>query len=173
MNKNLIAVAVLAASAFSTSVFAEDGKVNFSGTIIPQGCEVTADTVNQIVDLGKVSVTSFPSSGATAGSKDFSLKLKNCPTTITAATVRFDGIQVPGNNSILALTDEANVATGVGIQIADNQNKVINLHQDSNEYPLVSTGENILKFVARYVSTSATVTAGPANAVSNFTIVYQ
>lgn len=173
MNKNLIAVAVLAASAFSTSVFAEDGKVNFTGTIITQGCEVTTDTKNQDVDLGKVAVTSFPSAGATAGSKDFSLKLENCPTTITAATVRFDGIQVPGNNAILALTDGANVATGVGIQIADNQNKVINLHQDSSAYPLVSTGVNTLKFVARYVSTSDTVTAGPANAVSNFTIVYQ
>ncbi len=173
MNKNLIAVAVLAASAFTSSVFAEDGKVNFTGTIIPQGCEVTADTINQTVDLGKVAVSAFPGTGATAGAKQFSLKLTNCPTTVTAATVRFDGTQVPGDNSILALTNEPNVATGVGIQIADNQNKVINLHQDSSAYALSSTQENVLNFVARYVSTAASVTAGPANAVSNFTIVYQ
>ncbi len=34
MNKNLLAVAVLAASAFSAAAFAADGKVNFSGEII-------------------------------------------------------------------------------------------------------------------------------------------
>lgn len=174
MNKNLIAVAVLAASAFSTAAFAEDGKVNFTGTIILNGCDVTADTKDQTVDLGKIAVSSFPAAGATAGSKQFSLKLTNCPDTVSAATVRFDGVQVPGDNSILALTEDAGVATGVGIQIADNQNKVINLYQDSSAYSLASgSAVNTLNFVARYISTADTVTAGPANAVSNFTIAYQ
>lgn len=87
--------------------------------------------------------------------------------------MRFDGIQVAGNDAVLALTDEPGVATGVGVQIADNNNKVINLHTDSSVYPLSSTDDNVLGFVARYYATSATVTAGKANAVSNFTIIYQ
>lgn len=174
MNKNLIAVAVLAASAFSTTVFAEDGKVNFTGEIIDQACTVHADSLDQIVKLGKVFKGAFKgAAGVEAASKSFSLILQNCPDTVKAATVRFDGTQVPGNDSVLALTDEPGVATGVGIQIADNNNKVINLHTDSSVYPLSSTEDNVLGFVARYYSTSTTVTAGPANAVSNFTIVYQ
>lgn len=176
MNKNLVAVAVLAASAFTTSVFASDGQVNFTGTIIPQGCDVSSPTGgnSQTVNLGQVAVSSFPTAGAVSASKGFSLLLTNCPSTVSAATVRFDGTQVPGNNSILALTAGSGVATGVGIQIADNNNKVINLYQDSTAYPLQpGTAVNTLGFVASYISTAATVTPGSANAVANFTIVYQ
>lgn len=174
MNKNLVAVAMLAASAFTTSVFAADGQVNFTGTIIPQGCDISASTKNQTVDLGQVAVSSFPIAGSVSASKGFSLSLTNCPSTVSAATVRFDGTQVPGNNSILALTQASGVATGVGIQIADNNNKVINLYQDSTAYTLLpGSAVNTLGFVASYVSTAATVTPGSANAVSNFTIVYQ
>ncbi|ALX96570.1 fimbrial protein [Serratia sp. JSRIV001] len=174
MNKNLLAVAVLAASAFSTAAFAADGKVNFAGEIIDQACTVHSDSENQTVTLGKVFVGAFKGgAGVTAASKDFSLILQDCPDTVKAATVRFDGIQVAGNDAVLALTDEPGVATGVGVQIADNNNKVINLHTDSSVYPLSSTEDNVLGFVARYYATSATVTAGKANAVSNFTIIYQ
>lgn len=174
MNKNLVAVAVLAASAFTTSVFAADGQVNFTGTIIPQGCDISSTTKNQTVDLGQVAVSSFPTAGSISASKGFSLVLTNCPSTVSAATVRFDGTQVPGNNSILALTQASGVATGVGIQIADNNNKVINLYQDSTKFDLLpGTAVNTLGFVASYISTAATVTPGSANAVSNFTIVYQ
>lgn len=177
MNKKLIAVSALVISAFASNAFAEDGKVNFTGTIIDQGCEVTADTVNQTVNLGKIAKSAFPAAGATAGAKGFSLVLEKCPETVTAATVRFDGTQVPGNNSILALSTESvndvAAATGVGIQISDNQNKIINLYEDSSSYALSSTAANTLNFVASYISTAAAVTPGVANAVSNFTIVYQ
>lgn len=174
MNKNLVAVAVLAASAFTTSVFAADGQVNFTGTIIPQGCDVSSSKDDLTVDLGKIAVSSFPGAGAVAGSKAFILKLTNCPTTVSAATVRFDGTQIPGNDSILQLTQGSGVATGVGIQIADNSNKVINLFHESNAYTLLpGSAVNTLGFVASYISTAATVTPGSANAVSNFTIAYQ
>ncbi|WP_337261278.1 MULTISPECIES: fimbrial protein [unclassified Serratia (in: enterobacteria)] len=176
MNKNLVAVAVLAASAFTANVFAADGQVNFTGTIIPQGCDISTSTKNQTVDLGKIAASSFPSAGSVSGSKGFSLVLSNCPDTVTAASVRFDGNQVPNNNSILQLTDPtaATTAKGVGIQIADGNNKVINLYQDSTPQTLQpGTAINTLSFVASYISTAASVTPGAANAVSNFTIVYQ
>ncbi|MFC0226276.1 fimbrial protein [Serratia aquatilis] len=177
MNKKLIAIAVLATSALTSGVFAApggDGTVRFTGEIIPQGCEVSADTKDQIVNLKKIAATAFPQSGATAGDKDFSIILTNCPTTVSTASVRFSGTQVPGNNAILALTTEPGVATGVGIQISDSNNRVINLFQDSTPANLVSGSvENELKFVASYVSTADIVNPGVANAVSNFTIAYQ
>lgn len=173
MKKNLIAVAVLAASAFTASAFAADGAVNFTGSITDEACTVDTDSLNQTVDLGKVAQSAFNGAGDTAGAKKFSLLLKDCPATVTGATVRFDGNQVPGNNSVLALTEGADTAKNVGIQITDNTNKVINLYQDSAVYPLVSTGVNTLDFAARYYATADAVSVGTANAVSNFTIVYQ
>lgn len=174
MNKNLIAVAVLVASAFSTSVFAEDGKVYFKGEITDQACTVHADSQGQTVELDKISVGAFKgAAGVDAGAIGFSLTLQNCPAAVKKAVVRFDGTQVPGNDSVLALTPGEGVATGIGIQILDNQNKVINLHTNSNAYTLTDTKDNVLGFVARYYSTSATVKPGIANSVANFTIAYQ
>jgi major type 1 subunit fimbrin (pilin) len=173
MKKNLIAVAVLAASAISSAAFAADGTVNFTGSITDIACTVDTTSLNQIVDLGKVSKTAFTADSKTAGAKDFSLILKNCPETVTSAMVRFDGQQVPGDNSVLALSDAADKATNVGIQLTDNQNNVINLYQNSAAYNL-TTDVNTLKFVAKYYATGtgADVGVGSANAVTDFTIIY-
>lgn len=172
MKKNLIAVTVLAASALSSAAFAADGTVNFTGSITDVACTVDSDSRNQIVDLGVVSKTAFENS-KTAGAKNFNLVLTNCPATVTSAKVRFDGLQVPGDNSILALTDVADKATNVGIQLSDNQNNVINLYQDSASYPLVPE-TNTLKFIAKYYATGTgtDVGVGTANAVTDFTIIY-
>ena len=85
--------------------------------------------------------------------------------------MKFDGTADSYVNTILALTQETGVATNVGIQLTDNKNIVVPLHTASSAYPLTA-GDNNLDFVARYYATAATVTPGPANSTSNFTIVY-
>lgn len=172
MKKNLIAVALLATTAFASSAFAADGQVNFTGSITDTACTVDSSAKNLDVPLGNVASTAFAAAGDVASSNHFTLVLKDCPAAVTSAAVRFDGNQVPGDNTVLALTDGANIATGVGVQISDAQNKVVPLYTDSSSYALVSTGPNNLDFTARYISTAAKVTAGPANAVSQFTIIY-
>lgn len=175
MNKNLIAIAVLAASALTTHVAtAANGTVNFTGKIIPEGCDVTTATKNQTVLMDTIAVNAFDGAGSSpaAGSKAFELHLENCPASVTVAAVSFDGISATGDDTVLALTDGPNTATGVGIQISDAKGLVVPLHQKSSSYDLTSTGINVLKFVARYYATAATVTDGDANAVTNFTIVY-
>jgi len=168
MKKTLIALAVLATS---TAAFASDGQVNFTGSITDVSCTVDTGSVTQTVDLGKVSKTAFSAAGSTAAAKQFTVKLTDCPATITSAKVRFDGTQVPGDNSVLALTTAADQATNVGIQLSDDKNNVIKLFEDSAAYTL-ATGNNDLKFTARYYATAAAVTTGSANAVTNFTIIY-
>ncbi|ANS44492.1 fimbrial protein [Serratia inhibens] len=172
MKKNLLAVAVLTASAFTASVFAADGTVNFKGSITDKSCTVDTASQNQDVILGAISKTAFATgAGSSAGGKEFSLVLKDCPNTVTKATVRFDGTRVPGPVGLLALTDVADKANGVGVQLLDDSNNAINLGNDSREYALVSTGANTLKFFARYYA-FGTVSVGKADATTNFTIVY-
>jgi major type 1 subunit fimbrin (pilin) len=173
MNKNLVAVAMLAASAFTANVFAEDGQINFTGSIIPNPCTVTSDTKNQTIDMGKIGVTSFPIAGARSRAQTFSLQLTNCPDTITSAKVNFGGAPIDNDPAILALTNEPGVATGVGIQISDRTDTPVKMRDLSGSYPLASgTAVNTLSFTARYISTVANVTSGSANAVTDFTIVY-
>jgi major type 1 subunit fimbrin (pilin) len=71
------------------------------------------------------------------------------------------------------LTAGSSTAKGVGVQISDDQNKVVPLYEDSSVYPLVSTADNNLNFSARYISLTDAVTVGDANAVTQFTVVYQ
>ncbi|RDL14121.1 fimbrial protein [Serratia fonticola] len=174
MNKSLIAVAIAAVSVLSSaSAFAADGQVNFKGEIIDSACTVVNSVTNALdVTLGQVSKTAFTNAGDTAAATKFTLQLTNCPVSVSTASVKFDGTAANGDNNILALTQESGVATGVGIQLSDSSQNVLPLSTASASYPLVSTGTNNLDFVARYISNSATVTAGPANAVASFTIIY-
>ncbi len=174
MKKNLIAVAVLASSAFGISAFAADGQVNFTGEIIDAGCTVVNTPSNPLqVTLGSVARSAFTQAGDTAAATGFTLQLTNCPATVNTASVKFDGTAANGDNSVLALTQTAGVATGVGIQLSDASQNVLPLYTASAAYSLQSgTAVNNLDFVARYISTSNTVTAGPANSMASFTINY-
>lgn len=175
MKKNLIAVAVLASSAFGVSAFAADGQVNFTGEIIDAACTVVNTPSNPLkVELGQVARTSFKQAGDVSSATKFTLKLTDCPATVSSAVVKFDGTSVSGDNTLLALTQESGVAEGVGIQLEDDSNAVLPLYTASKSYALkTGTGVmNNLDFRARYISTADTVTAGPANSTASFTINY-
>lgn len=117
--------------------------------------------------------SAFNQAGDTAAATGFTLQLTNCPATVNTASVKFDGTAVNGDNSVLALTQTSGVATGVGIQLSDASNSVLPLFTESMAYSLQSgSAVNNLDFVARYISTSATVTAGPANSMASFTVNY-
>lgn len=173
MKKNLIVAALVVASSMSAaSAFADDGKINFIGAITDDACTVVNDMSNPLtVTLGTVSSKAFKNQGDTAAPTKFSIKLTDCPATVSSASVKFDGTADSNVNTILGLTQESGVATNVGIQLADMNNNVIPLYTASEAFPLAA-GDNSLDFVARYYATAAQVTAGPANSTSNFTIVY-
>lgn len=174
MKKSLINAAVATASILSAaSAFAADGQINFKGEIIDSACTVVNSVSSPLdVTLGQIAKTAFTGAGSTAAATKFTLQLKDCPATVTKASVKFDGTAAAGDNSVLALTQGAGVATGVGIQLSDSSNAVLPLYTASAAYPLVSTGTNNLDFVARYIATAATVTPGPANSVASFTVNY-
>lgn len=176
MKKNLIAVAVLASPVFAvTAAAAADGQVDFVGKITDDACVVTNNPGSPLqVNLGEVATTSFnvggvPTAGVKSSATNFTIKLTGCPAAATQASVKFDGIAVSGDNTVLALT--AGGATGVGIQLSDDANAVVPLFTASKSYPLV-VGNNDLNFVARYISTSSTITSGVANSTASFTLNY-
>ncbi|WP_337262913.1 MULTISPECIES: fimbrial protein [unclassified Serratia (in: enterobacteria)] len=171
MKKTLLATAMMTGF-LSVSALAEDGKINFIGAITDDACTVVNNVSSPLnVTLGTISSSAFNGAGSTAAQTKFTLALSNCPATVTSSQVKFDGIADANVSSILALTQEAGVATGVGIQLVDNKNVVIPLYTASSAYPL-QAGVNSFDFAARYYATDNTVTAGPANATSNFTIIY-
>ena len=173
MKKNIIATLIAASSVFAiNNALAADGTIDFTGEITDQACELAAGSDALKVNLGKVSKTALPSAGSTAAATKFTIKLINCPATVTTASVKFDADSYLGDDSVIKLKEEAGVATGVGIQITDDVNTIVPLFTASKNYPLQQNVENNLDFRARYIAKSDTVTTGPANGTATFTINY-
>jgi major type 1 subunit fimbrin (pilin) len=175
MKKNLIALTIAATAVLSAAnTFAAAGQVNFTGEIIDAGCDVINTVSNPLqVNLGQVAKSEFVNTGDTAAATGFNIQLTNCPVTVSTASIKFDGTALNGDNSILQLTQDAGVATGVGIQLSDASGAVVPLAQQSAAYALQSGSTmNNLPFIARYKSVASTVTAGPANGVANFSVIY-
>lgn len=173
MKKNLLASLITATSIFAIStVFAADGTIDFTGEITDQACELAAGSDALKVNLGKVSKKSLPSAGSTAAATKFTIKLTNCPSSVTAASVKFDADSYLGDDSVIKIKQETGAATGVGIQITDDVNTVVPLFTASKTYPLKESVENNLDFRARYIAKTDSVTVGPANGSATFTINY-
>ncbi|MFA3778406.1 fimbrial protein [Yersinia sp. 1652 StPb PI] len=175
MKKNLMALALVASGILASSAYAADGTINFEGEITDSACIVDTNSENLTVSLGRVSAASFAGAGSYSSATQFQLVLKECPASATTAIIKFDGTSVAGDNSVLALTPGAGVATGVGIELSDASQRVVNLYTESAPYTLVTGAgsETNLDFTARYKSLDTTVGAGIANASAQFTVIYQ
>ncbi|WP_324722530.1 fimbrial protein [Lelliottia sp. JS-SCA-14] len=173
MKKIFIASAIAAVSVLSSAAaLASDGTINFTGEVLDSACTVDIGANNTMeVTLGSVAKTAFTGKGSTASYSKFNLKLTKCPATVTSASVKFEGTSYAGDDSVLALTEEDGVATGVGVQISDASNKVVELGTATASTTLAA-GDNVLPFYARYIQQAAAVTAGPANSVAQFTLNY-
>lgn len=172
MKKLRFMATALAAISLCGTASAADGTINFTGTIRDTACTVDTASANQTVNLGTVAATSFGSAGSTAAASRFTINLTGCPTAVTTASIRFDGPLASGNSNLLALSS-GQTATNVGVGIYQQDSAtLIPVAKASAPVTLSSTGTNTLNFVAKYVSTAATVGAGSANAVATFTVAY-
>ena len=177
MNKVALGLIIAAAVGCSASTFAAtngEGQINFTGEIIDSDCQVVNGLSNPLnVQLGKVSKTVFTGAGSTSTLTKFDIQLTNCPDTVTSAAINFGGTPDANNNATLALTPDSDAATGVAIQLVDASEQPVSLYTPSQQYQLTSgTAVNDLEFGARYIQTGAAITAGPANSVSTFTVIY-
>ena len=169
-----IAAGIACTSLSAMAATSGEGQVNFTGEIIESACQVVNGLSSPLdVSLGKVAKSAFTGTGSTAATTRFDISLKNCPETVTGASITFGGTPDSGNNDVLAVTSGTGTATGVGIQLLDKSETPLSLYSASASYALQSgTTVNDLQFGARYIQTNATISAGLANAVSTFTVVY-
>lgn len=76
--------------------FADSGSdLTISGNVVAYSCSIAPDTVEGDVDLGKVLSLRLLSAGDSADWSAFSLKLTDCPPTITKVIVHFTGTPDP------------------------------------------------------------------------------
>jgi P pilus assembly protein, pilin FimA len=172
MKKHVFALTLIA-GLFASAANAADGTINFTGSITDAACTVDSNSASQNVNLGTVSSKVFGAVGATASPTNFTIKLTSCPSTVTGASVKFDGTSDTTNTQLLKLAS-ASTAKGVGVAIYEKDaSTLVPMHSQSSRQTIDSAQTtNTLAFVAKYMSTADAVTAGTANASTDFTIVY-
>ncbi len=140
--------------------------------IVTPSCTAAPTPPNQ---LGKVWKNQFSSVGSTAAEQGFNIKL-NCREAkpeLNAVYLRMDAKpDASGAPGVIALSPDANAATGVGIQILDKDRQPVAYGQ-SALVGMSKDGVYNVPFHARYYQTANQVTAGRANGSATFTLEYK
>ena len=111
--------------------------------------------------------------GDKSSSRPFEIKLEECDiSSKTKVNVSFSGIADETNDSLLSVNTEAGSASGVGIGIYDNANKLIDVNTGKATTTL-QAGQTVLYYTANYVATKAAVTTGYGNAEVDFNLTYE
>ena len=171
MQKKLL---LLLCIGWTFSAFAHDGTVNISGMIQNQTCTVAQESIDQTVSLGDIDSRQLSNIGAVSSAVAFVIDLQNCSSVTKGVSFTFSGSVDGDNPDLLALSDEAGSASGLGIAIKDDDSTLIPLNKASKDYAIdPSQADNRLAFYAQYMATSTNVTAGTANGTATFSLTYQ
>lgn len=172
MKKTFLAVMMAGSMmAMAGMANASDGTVKFTGNITDDTCTVDSASANQTVVLGDVGSNSFATAGATSSAQKFEIKLTDCPDGNVG--IVFGGTGDAANTDLLAL-DSGMTAKGVGVRInnADGSQVKLNDTGSATRVVVAADGSATLHYVGQYQSTVANVSAGTANATSQFTVLY-
>jgi major type 1 subunit fimbrin (pilin) len=175
MKKAIFTAAALAV--LSSSVFAappangNPGTITFNGEITAGACGISADTLDQTVDLGQVPASDFKKIGDRSQAKSFNINLTDCDTTTAKnAFFTFTGTSDTAVPGLFAVTGGA---SDVGIRLQSSAGDYLDNGTEQKSAVVLSNGNNVVQFGAMYESTAATVTPGVADSVANFTVRYQ
>ncbi|MBW0235589.1 fimbrial protein [Pseudomonas sp. D1HM] len=163
-NKSIIAMTLAAAAAgmISSSAFAADGVINFTGEIKNATCEVgTGGT--QAINVPAIAKDNLSGSGSTGPSYGFNIELSGADCTGTNVQLSFE--QDPNTidpDGTLVNTDPTTGAS-VTLELLDSFADPINLADATYKTRAVPITNNTAKIPlrARYKAKTDTVVAGP------------
>ncbi|MBN3817322.1 type 1 fimbrial protein [Paraburkholderia sp. Se-20369] len=151
--------------------------VSFSLT--PTNITVAACTTpNVTVNMGSVMQSAFKGIGSTGGMTPIpvNVAVNACPIGLTSIQYQFTPVNavLDSTNGVLALSSDS-TATGIGLQLKDGSGNALkyNTKYTLTSYSSTTGGSYTIPLKANYYQTSASVTAGTANAVLTFTMTYQ
>ena len=158
----------------SATIQAADVTITVNGKVVAKPC--TVSTTNATVDLMENAAKQFNNIGATTPVVPFRILLSPCGNAVSAVKVGFTGVADSHNANLLALENTVSAASGLGIQLLNEQQNQIPLNAPSSaiSWTTLTPGKpNTLNFYARLMATQVPVTAGHINATATFTLEYQ
>lgn len=106
---------------------AADSTITIRGYVRDNGCSVAAESTNFTVDLMENAAKQFNNIGATTPVVPFRILLSPCGNAVSAVKVGFTGVADSHNANLLALENTVSAASGLGIQLLNEQQNQIPL----------------------------------------------
>lgn len=151
--------------------------VRTTGTVVvdietkPTSCTLSTSDIN--FNLGTLQEKDFVGIGPKGNGQTQKISL-TCNRK-TKYSLQVDGDAEPVHKGVIKLTSGPGAATGVGVQLLANNNK-IEINQANEIGQNVNHGTTLpdeIDITAQYYQTETTVTPGTANASATFTMTYQ
>ena len=155
--------------------------ISYSGVTFVQG---TCQTPDVVFNMGSLQISTFQGAGTRNGNwKQQNFTINNCPAGMNNVSVTLTSPAagwLDSVNKVFKLTNpnDPTTAQGIGIQLAMTASQTIPAYDTPillNGYNSATGGSFTVPLWARYVkpATSTTVSAGRANGVMIFTMVYK
>lgn len=194
--KKILLASLIAGASLSSTAFAYDGQVTFTGEIVNSTCVVETDdnSGNQTVALPKIAASALSEAGRVAGTTPFDIKIKDCGTTSKTVKALFENdTAVDAATGVLnvtaTVTDGLNSPEQVGVQLLNANLEPINIAEskvkastnnlaaDGKTFAIGTDGENsgkaTLRYYARYYAKAKVTGFGKFTTVANYSIQYE
>jgi len=164
---------------FSHSTIAEDVRVQITGAVLAQSCNVKSSDLTKNVIFDDINPQALTPTGATTAPKKVTIALENCTGNVNSMSYMFSGSGDDGNPDLLKITggrpDAASegLASGLAIEILDMNKKAIPLNQKQTFSQKITTSNYNFNFYLRYKSTSQTIEAGDASSLLYLDFYYE
>lgn len=172
MSITLRPVCIVLLFACSLPVHAYDVLVSVKGNLIANTCVVAADSLEKNVPLGDIGTRQLSKAGAVSNIKTpFTLTLEACGPTFSGVKIRFSGTPDDIDPRLLKVAEGG--ATGVAVQILDQEGALVPLDTQTTAYGEAGNDSVQMNFYARLIATGPEVNAGDVSAIATWTTEYQ
>ncbi|EOU9536672.1 fimbrial protein [Cronobacter dublinensis] len=158
---------------YQHSAIGSPNEISYSGNITYKTVTCSVDPKSLYVTLGNLPASTFKGIGSGSGFYNFDVNA-TCNDRVTV------GVKVSSANgyastqpSVIKLTPEHGMASGIGVQILTNgQNTDFDHYMSVGEVPDANATLRIA-FAVQYYQTAATVTPGVADSIATITVAYR
>lgn len=146
------------------------GNLLVTGTVLSPSCEITSpNTMN--INLGDYTTAEFTSVGHTTQSVPVNIAVNCNANTKLNTTITADAD--PSQAGTVKIISGTGAASGVGVQLTDNNSTPLKLNEKFLVASLPSDGAYTINWQARYIQTASAVTTGNANASVTVAMTYE
>ncbi|EKM5063074.1 type 1 fimbrial protein [Cronobacter turicensis] len=164
---------VFGVGVYSQAPVGSPNNISYAGNITYKSVTCSVDPKELNIALGNVPATSFTGPGSASNWYSFMVNATcNDPVEVGVKVSSANGY-ASTQPSVIKLTPEAGVASGIGVHLLTNgQNTDFDHYVIVGDIPVANATLSI-PFSLQYYQTSSTVTPGVANAVATITIAYR